>query len=190
MTELQQIALITGIFTIAGVILGGLIPFIIELFRRIWKVSDRKYDRKKEVLDRRCDQAEAYTQAATEDFRRVMNDIDFYLFDPEGAHVIELAEERIQNKLHLDTKVFALGPSILALNDKNLLTAWDKMMDAMDKLKDSFLESGKYRFEGDSSIDPVKLHSKVQEIWIDYSKQLDKFYICLDKIRNTNLEQV
>lgn len=188
MLEQYPNILITGAFTLLGVILGGALPFLIEIYRRKWIVSDRKYERRKEVLDRRCNQAEAYIQTVTEDFGHIKHNTEIYLLDLDDHHTIELTEARRRWVEQLDMKVFALGPAIRSLNDKELNKIFDNMMDTMDKLKDANTKSRQRKFEGDISVDPVLLHKKVQDIWLEYSKLNGDFYKRLDTIRNISLE--
>ncbi len=179
--------LVTGAFTLIGVIIGGTLPFFIELFRRIWIVSDRKYERTKEVLDRRCDQAETYVQNATEDFRRFMDDTGVFLFDTQHDHALERNQARRKSRDEFDMKIFALGAAISALGNEELKHIYDSMMDEMDKLHISYAKSLKYRFEGETTIEPTVIQTEVQNTWLVYSRLLGQFYKKLDEIRNSAL---
>ena len=136
MPDTSSTALIVGLLTLGGVLLGGLLSFLVEALRRRWAVSDRSYNRTKEILDRRCDQAEAYAHAATEDFRRVMHDAEAFLKTSDPREAQGRLDARRARMEQFDVKVFALGPAIRALGPDRLLNPWEAMMKQMDILQD------------------------------------------------------
>jgi hypothetical protein len=174
--------LLGGLLALGGVFIGGCISLIVEALRHRWTISDRRYGRKKEIVDRRCDQAETFVQAVTRDFRSMMHDIEAYLTrdDPHDAPTRHAA--RLYWKDQLDTRIFAIGPSIRALSDEDLMRSWDLMMEQMDKLQQQYGQVWEFRFE-DKPLDIDDPISEVNQIWADYARNLGAFYSRIDELR-------
>ena len=173
-----------AIIALIGVVIGGLLTTGLELLRRRWAVSDRRYDRQKEILDRRCDQAEAYAQSVTQDFRRLTHDIEAYLLLKDPYEVSQRDKARREWKDHLDTRVFALGPSIHALSNPQLREAWDGMIAAVDKLHQVYGHVWNFKFADGEPMDAMATIEVTNSIWLEFSAQLGKFYSHLDRIRS------
>jgi hypothetical protein len=188
MADPNNTAIIAGVFALAGTVLGGLITLGVEAARRHWTLSDRRYDRTKDILDRRCEQAEAYAQAVTEDFRRLMHDAEAILLVSDPLDALQREQARREWKDHLHTRVFALGPSIRALGDEDLKKPWDLMMKAMDRLHRIYLQVCDYRLGGGKKLDQHKTISSLNRSWLDFSKHLGGFYARIDQIRSARLE--
>ena len=174
--------IIGGLIALGGVFLGGLITLITEWLRHKWSVSDRQYQRRKDIVDKRCDQAEIYAQAATDDFRRIMHDARSYLDEDNNS-----AAQRLQNRKEwiekVDTKLFSLGPAISALSDEELKKTWDSAMDKMDELNIIYNQISEYKFNNGAQVDKVHTSSLIEKIWLDYSRELGNFYKRVDLLR-------
>ena len=173
--------LLGGSLALGGVFLGGLVSLAVEALRHKWNISDRKYIRQKEIIDRRCDQAETYAQIVTGDFRSLMHDIEVYLSnDPNYA--VRRDEARRYWKDHLNTKIFSLGPSIRALSDNALMKPWDFMIEAIEELQKLYRQVWEFRFE-DQLLEINNPLELINKIWLDYAQHLGNFYKRLDQIR-------
>ena len=173
-----------AIIALIGVVIGGLLTTGLELLRRRWAVSDRRYDRQKEILDRRCDQAEAYAQSVTQDFRRLTNDIEAYLLLNDPYEASQREKARRQWKEYLDTRVFALGPSIHVLSDPQLRESWDGMMTAVEQLHKVYGHAWNFKFAAGEPMDAMETIELTNAIWLEFSARLGKFYSQLDRIRS------
>ncbi len=189
MTNQGNGTLIGGLLALGGVLLGGLISLAVEALRRRWSLSDRTYERRKEVLDNRCAQAEAYAREVEADFRRLMHDAEAYLLLPDQYEAVQRQEARRAWKDHLDTTVFALGPTIGSLSNEALTSAWGKMMEAMDHLHNIYIRVCDFRFGGSESLDPKETISEMNRIWLNFAGRLADFYQNVDEIRIRNLER-
>jgi len=174
---------VTGaIIALIGV--GGLLSIGLELLRRRWAISDRRYNRQKEILDRRCDQAEEYAQSVTQDFRKLTNDIEAYLTLEDPYEVAQREKARKQWKEHLDTKIFSLGPSIHALSDTQLREAWDGTISAVDQLHGVYGKVHSFKIEAGDPMDANQTIETTEVIWLEFSARLGDFYSRLDRIRS------
>ena len=175
--------LLGGLLALGGTILGGIISVIVEALRNRWNTSNRKYSRKKEVLDRRCEQAETYVQIVTGDFRAMMREAEIYLMS-DNLHASQQNEARRSWMDNLDTRIYSLGPSISALSDEKLMEYWDLMMVSVNSMQQFYAKAWEYRFKG-KTIDTENPMNELNDIWSSYAKNLGKFYKRLDELRNT-----
>jgi hypothetical protein len=173
-----------GIMALGGVLIGGLLTFLTENTRRRWIVSDRRYERRRAIMDGRCDKAQTYAMEVTADFRRLMHDAQAYLLlrDPRDAERRQQARQEWKD--HLDTRVFALGPSIYALGDDILKAEWDSMMEALDSLYGQYTTIWEFRFDGKhGGLDASETLGSLDLAWLNFSKHLGEFYKRIDKIK-------
>ena len=164
-----------------GALLDRLMLLGVEALRQHWSKSERRYLRGKEIVDRRCNQAETYAQNVAAYFRRVMDAAEAYLTSDE-AHAAEIAENGANWRDSLDKRLFALGPAIRALSDEDLMKSWNLMMEALDELHKVYVQAGQYRFER-KPVQVDLLLSSLGGLWLDLSQQLSQFYKRLDQIR-------
>ena len=183
MTEQLTALLIGGALSLAGVLIGGLLSFGLEIIRRRWAVSDRKYERKKQLVDRRCDQAEGYVQAMTQDYRHLLRDIELYLRNPDPQFTEMRTQSRNEWLDRWDTRIFSLGPAIRAIDHDEMKASWSELIDNMEEIQqtyvkvcDSILGDGEV-LDADSEI------AQANKLWIQYSASLGDFYSHLDDAR-------
>jgi len=180
----MEATLLGGLMALGGVLLGGALTFLTENTRRKWAVSDRRYERRKDITDNRCQQAQAYAMEVTADFRRLMHDAQAYLIlhDPQDA--ARRQQARREWKDHIDTKLFALGPSIYALADQELKADWDLLMKALDGLYQTYGTICEYALERKhKGLNVTVTLESLDEAWLDFSKHLGDFYKRIDVIR-------
>jgi len=183
MTEDVTPLIIGGALSLAGVLIGGLLSFGLEIIRRRWTVSDRKYERKKELVDRRCDQAEAYVGAMTQDYRHLMRDIELYLRNPDPVFTQARTRARTEWMDRLDNSVFSLGPAIRAIDHADMKASWSKLIDNMEQLQKTYLRVCNSILGDGERLDAESENSQVSGLWLEYSKSLGDFYSHLDDAR-------
>jgi len=172
-----------AVIALIGVAIGGIVSVAVEALRHRWSVSDRDYDRKKEILDRRCDQAETYAQAMTQDFRFLMRDIEAYMFHPDPTNAERINKARLERIDKYDNSIFSLGPAISAIDHDEMKRSWTIMMDKMDELQDTYRDVSAFIFDDGEEIDPIQVLDKVNGLWLDYSEHMGNFYRNLDDAR-------
>ena len=175
--------LIGGALSLAGVLIGGLLSFGVEIFRRRWAISDRKYERKKELVDKRCDQAETYVQAMTLDYRHLLREIEIYLRNPDPLLTEMRAQARIEWLDRWDTRVFSLGPAIRAIDHEEMKASWSELIDNMEEIQKAYIKVCN-SILGDG--EPLNAESEIDEaneLWLQYSASLGDFYSHLDDAR-------
>jgi len=174
--------LIGGILALAGVIIGGLTSFIIELWRNKNSISERKHQRKKEIADKRCDQAETFVQAMTDDFQSTMFSTKLLISSDEKFTVDYIAKVRNELMERKDFKVFSLGASILALSDDELTESYHVMLESFDELRVIRKQAVEAKLENKLG-DPETIIKQIDNIWVKDSNSLGKFYSRIDIIR-------
>ena len=181
--------LLGGLLTLGGVLIGGLITLATESLRHKWFISDRNYQRKKEIVDKRCEEAETYAHAATADFRHFM-DMSTSLLLGESDAVMQTSEERRQWLKELDKKTFSLGPSILALSDDQLIQSWGKIANTIDKIRAIYIRIHQNRLNHATPMyDKDNLQAQISSAWSEYSQELGVFYKRIDIIRYERSEK-
>ncbi len=174
--------LIGGLLALAGVIIGGLSSFLLEVWRNKKSVSERKYQRKKEIVDKRCDQAESFVQAMTDDFQTVMYNTKILLAEDEESARNHLSKIKERTTERTDFRIFSLGPTINALSDNDLKEDYQAMLKSLEELKASIKNALEIRAK-DQPIDVSKIYKQLDELWIEYSKYLGRFYSRINEIR-------
>ena len=175
--------LLGGIMALLGVVVSEVNSLIRDHLRHKRELSVRKYERRKEIVDRRCEQAESYAQRVTADFRSVMRDAEAFLVRDVPLEAAWREKRRLSWKENLDMEIFSLGPSIRALADEVLWEAWEHMMEVMEKeLYEIYHKAWEYRFE-DKPVDVGSLFERLNEVWLDFSRYVGEFYRRLDQIR-------
>lgn len=183
MTEQIVVLIIGGALSLAGVLIGGALSVVLENIRRRWALSDRKYGRKREIVDRRCDQAEAYVQAMTQDYRHLLRDIELYLRNPDPL----LTEMRTQARNEwLDrrgTLVFSLGPAIKAIDHEGIKASWSELIDNLEEIQRIYLKVCKSILGDGDTLDANFEIAQANGLWLQYSSSLSDFYRHLDDAR-------
>ena len=175
--------LVGGIMALLGVVVSEGFSLIRDHLRHKRELLAIKYERRKEIVDRRCEQAESYAQRVTADFRSVMRDAEAFLVRDIPLDAAWREKKRLSWKESLDMEIFSLGPSIRALADKVLWEAWEHMMEVMEKeLYEVYGKAWEYRFEG-KPVDVESLFERLNEIWLEFSRYVGEFYRRLDQIR-------
>ncbi len=183
MTDQITALIIGGSLSLIGVLVGGLLSFGVEYIRRRWAVSDRKYERKKEVVDKRCDQAEAYTQAMTQDYRLLMRDIELYLRNPDPIQTEMRTKARDEWLDRWDTRIFSLGPAIRAIDHERMKESWSKLIDNMEQLQKTYQKVCNSILGDGGDLDSETELTDLNELWLQYSANLGDFYSHLDDAR-------
>ena len=183
MTDQVSLLVIGSLLSLGGVLVGGLLSFGVEFIRRRWAVSDRKYIRKREVTDRRCDQAEAYVQSMTQDFRLLLRDIDIYLRNPDPLLTEARTRARSEWMDRFDMRIFSLGPAIRAIEHDGVEESWSGLIERMEEIQKLYLKVCNSILGDGGPLDVDEEMAKATEIWLQYSAHLGDFYRDLDDAR-------
>jgi hypothetical protein len=175
-----------------GVLIGGVLTlagtFLSSILQRNWAVADFRRQHRLSLVEKRIAMSESYVEAATQDFRQVMHDIEFYLFADDPVLVAQRRNARAQWKDSLDTRVFAKGPAMRALRDEPVIASWNGMMGALDKLRKVYAEITNAKSDRGEAIDAKAYRDSLEEIWLEYSKHLGALYARLDEIQLSRFE--
>ncbi len=201
MTEGLWQAVITGLFTLAGAALGAFAAnwqatSTADRDRekderhRKWDLRDLVRDRRLAVRDARCQQAEQFVSAMSEDFHQFRTHALWLLsLDPRAAIPSELHEHAYWQK-RMDRQVFQYGPVVSAISSRrhDLRPPWRKMERAWIDM------AAHYNFAYGSVVvaktpvaDPAGLSEAVTAVYDSYNAGLQDFIVTIDKIKASRL---
>jgi hypothetical protein len=176
-------AIITGLFTLFGTVIGAVITILFEVIRRSWSSSDRKQDRRMVIIDKRCEQSENYLQVMTEDFQKEKNDAIDMLLNQDRRFAIQRRNEYINWKNSLDLRIFALGPALGSFGDKEIKDDFNLMVKEMEKVQKIYSDIFLIITATGSRANARGLIKNLNDAWIKYSRLLSKIYHRIDEIR-------
>ena len=201
MTENLLQVIITGIFTLLGTLLGAIGSNLqaaaaakrekeqSELQRK-WSLRDFARDRRLAVRDERCQQAEDFIDAMSEDFHQFRNHaIWINTQDPNLPPPDELKNYAYWQHM-IDKNIFCYGPVIIAIstNKLNLEIAWEIMKEAWNSMAAHYAFAYKTVIVNKEPIpDPIKLTEDIDKVYSAFNKGLRDFYVTIDKIKSSRL---
>jgi hypothetical protein len=200
--ESLWIAVITGIFTVAGTIAGYVASILqskkhyehqkeLELIQRKWQIQDHERDYRLSIQQRRWDQAEQFVSAMTQDFHQFRRHAIFLVnLDPEsnmGNHVFEFAYWQ----KYIDESVFQHGPVISALSTSHydLESPWNQMEQAWQNMAHHYQFLYEQKVLRMENIDnPHEMLQAIYDVYGAYNEGLKQFIFQIDKLRQNSFQ--
>ena len=155
---------------------------------RNWERQDTRRNYRLLIKERRCDQAEKFVEAMTEDFHQIriesiklLRPIKYDDFREKIFHFADWQEK-------INKKVFAYGPVISAMSDgvTELVDAWVIMEKAWKNMEHHYkfiFEEKIIKHTDKNNIDGENISKAIHDVYGDYNKGLSEFYKAIDKIR-------
>lgn len=191
------VVVLTGFFTLAGAIAGYVASAVqssrafdrqvkLEEIRRSWQLDDERRVHRLAVRARRCDQAEKFVSAMSEDFHHLRTQsISLVNVAPHsdfGSDIHDFAHWQ----RHIDRTVFEYGPVINALSNSqhDLVGPWKTMEQAWLDM------ANHYRFlyqqkvaEGKNLDDPEGMLRDINDVYGAFNIGLGSFIVEVDRVR-------
>lgn len=177
--------IIGGSLALSGVLLSSFFQVISSVLQRKWNLQDRLRERQIQVLDRRIDQIEQFLESMTQDFRLIYHLIEFYLDNDDPYEAKQQSKNRQKYKENLDTTIFAKGAAIRSLHDEKVNNLWESMMDASDKINNSYAEIYHLKYKEGVKMNVEAFRMDIMNTWLQYSGNLVEIYTRLDEIRKS-----
>jgi len=187
MNDSIQSAVIGAGLALLGVVIAGLLTILQSALSRRWTLEDARRSRRIEISDRRIDQAEAYLQAITADFRDLMHEIDYHALVEDLALSRARRDARNLRRDAIDLSIFAKGPALRSLDDDGLRIAYEGMIAAYEKISGLYTELGR-RLELGQEVSPNHYREAAYHAWTELSTNLTAAYSRLDAVRMSRSE--
>ncbi|HLO14609.1 MAG TPA: hypothetical protein VK206_07260 [Anaerolineales bacterium] len=202
MTESFWIAVIAGIFTIAGTIVGYIASIFqskmqhqhqkeLNLMQRNWQIQDRELEYQLSVRQRRWDQAEQFVSAMTQDFHQFRSHAIFLVNADAKEGTDDQVFEFAYWQKYIDKNVFQYGPVIgaLSISSSDLESSWKKMEQAWQNMAHhyQFLYEQKV-LRGQNIDNSQEMLQAIYDVYGAYNDGLKQFIVQIDKLRQSSFQ--
>ena len=93
------------------------------------------------------------------------------------------ARARIEWLDRWDTRVFALGPAIRAIDHKELKESWSELIDNMEEMQQTYVKVCDSILGDGEPLDSESEIEHANELWLEFSASFGDFYGHLDDAR-------
>jgi len=197
MSEALWTAVLIGIFTLAGTLLGIVASsrqaakasereVEKEKRNRNWSLRDFSRDRQLTVRDRRCDQAEQFVKNVTEDFHQFRTHAIWIATLPLGKDPPEELHDYAFWQKRIDRTAYQYGPVISAISSKrhDLTVPWRKMNQGWEDMSAHYQFAYATRITNQMAIpDQEKLLKAIDDVYSAYNDGQREFIVTVDKLR-------
>ena len=201
MSEALWTAVLIGIFTLLGTLLGMAASsrqaaqaskreVEKEKRNRNWLLRDFSRDRRLAVRDRRCDQAEQFVLNMTEDFHQFRTHAISITALPLGDDPPEELQEYAFWQKRIDRTAYQYGPVVSAISSKrhDLTVPWGKMNQGWKDMSAHYVFAYATRIANQEVVpDQEKLLNAIDEVYGAYNDGQREFIETIDKIRGSRL---